>query len=502
MGTRTVDRQDDSGAREQPAADGLLLEQFVQGGDQDAFAALMRRHGPYLLAVCRRVTFHEQDAEDVFQACFLELVRRAGAIQRGDSVAGWLQTVAVRLARRARARRARRRQVEATAPMKDATVSPDDITWREVRRILEEEVARLPDELRVPIILCLFQGLSQEEAAGQLQMNRRTLKGRLRRGRERLRGRLTRRGVSLAVLGALLSAGTTQAAVPAALAQVTVQGATAVATKASLAGVVAPGVLALTGSSFVAGWWAALLLLGLLLGGGAFIAWDRRTPVPPTVQRSFRGKQFDGTFFQWYGPMPDKLLRQEDEGLRITLPPKDGPGDARPLAGWPNDASGIMLRHWVRGNFEVEATLEILHLEPPARGGCAGVDLYFWLDSPQRDGLWVGKQKLPDQSLVFTVGQRLTVGDKRGTQNVLTVPAAETTGIARLRVRREGATFSFFAADGEAGAYKLLDTRQIDTADVRLLRFAADSGWQSDVVIDVRLIDFRITADELVGYKP
>ena len=85
-----------------PRSDGDLLQQFTRAHNQGAFALLMERHGPYLLGVCRRVTAHHEDAEDVFQACFLELVRNGGAISRGNSVAGWLQTVAVRLGRKAR----------------------------------------------------------------------------------------------------------------------------------------------------------------------------------------------------------------------------------------------------------------------------------------------------------------------------------------------------------------------------------------------------------------
>src|SRR5437762_1246137 len=111
METQSADRQEQADpvdGRESAPPDGVLLDQFTTAGDEQAFAALMQRHGPYILGVCRRVTYHAQDAEDVFQACFLELVRKASSICRQNSVAGWLQTVAVRLAHKARARRLRR----------------------------------------------------------------------------------------------------------------------------------------------------------------------------------------------------------------------------------------------------------------------------------------------------------------------------------------------------------------------------------------------------------
>ena len=96
MGTQALNQQPET-APGSPHSDGRLLEHFVKNHDERAFAELVTRHGPYILGVCRRVTAHPQDAEDVFQACFLELVRKAASILQHDSVAGWLQTVAVRL---------------------------------------------------------------------------------------------------------------------------------------------------------------------------------------------------------------------------------------------------------------------------------------------------------------------------------------------------------------------------------------------------------------------
>jgi DNA-directed RNA polymerase specialized sigma24 family protein len=105
MGIQTLNREADSDAGDLSPADGWLLDQFTQQRSEEAFALLMKRHGPYILGVCRRLTQHTQDAEDVFQACFLELARKASAISRRNSVAGWLHTVAVRMARKAGTKR-------------------------------------------------------------------------------------------------------------------------------------------------------------------------------------------------------------------------------------------------------------------------------------------------------------------------------------------------------------------------------------------------------------
>src|ERR1700738_1396782 len=99
MEIKTPQQSDDANVQGGP--DGVLLEQFINDRNQDAFAALMKRHGSYVLRVCRHLTCHVQDADDIFQACFLELVRKAGSIRERNCVAGWLQTVAVRLAYKA-----------------------------------------------------------------------------------------------------------------------------------------------------------------------------------------------------------------------------------------------------------------------------------------------------------------------------------------------------------------------------------------------------------------
>src|SRR5205823_797290 len=152
-----------------PAADGLcgrdLLSRFVKTRDESAFAALVARHGPAVLGVCRRVLADRHAAEDAFQATFLVLARRAAAIRRSASVGCWLHGVAFRVATKVKARLAKRPRL---TDVPDPAVETDDVSWREVRRILDEEVNRLPEHLRYPILLCYFGGKTRDEAAEAL----------------------------------------------------------------------------------------------------------------------------------------------------------------------------------------------------------------------------------------------------------------------------------------------------------------------------------------------
>jgi RNA polymerase sigma factor (sigma-70 family) len=186
-------------------SDRALLERFL-AGDQAAFTAVVERHGAMVLGVCRRVLRQEQDAEDAFQATFLTLARKAGSIRSREALAGWLHGVASRVARKARSAALRR---PAPEPIGDVC-GPDataEMTWREVRAVLDEELTRLPASYRAPLILCYLEGRTQDEAARQLGWTLGAFRGRLERGREKLRARLLRRSVSLpaALLGAALS---------------------------------------------------------------------------------------------------------------------------------------------------------------------------------------------------------------------------------------------------------------------------------------------------------
>ena len=182
--------------------DARLLDGFAARGDALAFAVLVRRHGPAVMAVCRAITGHAQDAEDAFQATFLVLAARAGRLGRPDRLAGWLATVARRTSRRARALAARRRARESSAQATRAVAAelPDPVAEAEVRAILDGELARLPEDLRRPLVLCDVEGRSTVEAAALLGWPRGTVSTRLTRARSLLRGRLTRRGVGVSAV--------------------------------------------------------------------------------------------------------------------------------------------------------------------------------------------------------------------------------------------------------------------------------------------------------------
>jgi RNA polymerase sigma factor (sigma-70 family) len=183
---------EDPGIRQLP--DPILLQRFTDHRDAAAFHALLLRHGAMVLDVCRSVLRNEDDAEDAFQATCLVLARRAGSIRKRASVGSWLHSVAHRTARKVRLRSATRRKNEARTRAQPAAVA-DDLPWREVREVLHEELAKLSERYRLPLVVCYLESRTQEEAAAELGMAGSTLKERLERGRSLLRARLVRRGL-------------------------------------------------------------------------------------------------------------------------------------------------------------------------------------------------------------------------------------------------------------------------------------------------------------------
>jgi RNA polymerase sigma factor (sigma-70 family) len=179
-------------------SDGQLLERFVMSGDGEAFAAIVARHGGLVLSACRSALGSGGDAaaEDAFQATFLVLVRRAGSFPLQGSLAGWLYRVARRVSRQARIEAARRRSRERARAVRGAVEPPHDPARDEIRRLIHQELAELPERYRAPIVLCDLEGLTRDEAAEALGCPPGTVAGRLARARERLRGRLARRGVT------------------------------------------------------------------------------------------------------------------------------------------------------------------------------------------------------------------------------------------------------------------------------------------------------------------
>src|SRR5262245_2375292 len=173
------------------APDADLLRAIVHSRDSGAFATVVRRHGPTVLNACRQVLRQPSDIEDAFQATFLVLFQSGHRVKSGRSLGSWLFGVAHRIAVNARSRRARLESRERTneEPPHPAA-DPPDLSWREASTILHEELIRLPDKLRLPLLLCYLEGKSRDEAAAELGWSAGVVKGRLERGRLRLRARL------------------------------------------------------------------------------------------------------------------------------------------------------------------------------------------------------------------------------------------------------------------------------------------------------------------------
>ncbi len=229
-------------------SDSDLLAAFVDDRDPEAFATLVRRHGPMVLGVCRRVGRDPDAADDAFQAVFLVLARRAGEVRPRSRVGGWLYGVAYKTALKARAVRARRRTRESQVDaFPEPAAPPAAAGWDDLKPILDEELARLPDRLRVPVVLCDLEGRPQRAVAGQLGIAPATLAGRLADARRTLAARLTRRGVTLSAsaLAALLAERGSAGVVNPALAAGVVKAAEAVAAGGAAAGLVSANALQL-----------------------------------------------------------------------------------------------------------------------------------------------------------------------------------------------------------------------------------------------------------------
>jgi RNA polymerase sigma factor (sigma-70 family) len=275
--------------------DGSLLERFWNGPADDAeaaFAVLVDRHGPMVLQLCRRILGDRHDAEDAAQATFLVLARQARSIRRTDSVASWLHGVAARIAARARRDAARRRARERRGAEAAMTVRRGDDGLRDESETpwpeLYEELGRLPDRFRLPIVLCHLEGLTYEQAARQLGCPVRTIQSRLARGRQRLRSRLTRRGVSPAVLAPIPDLAPTT--LSESWKQTTIEAAVRYAAgKAATALVPAPVAVMAEGASRamilhrLMKWAATVLVIGVA-AGGAGLAIRAQSPPPIRAQ--------------------------------------------------------------------------------------------------------------------------------------------------------------------------------------------------------------------------
>lgn len=245
-------------------SDRQLLARFAESRDQDAFTVLVRRHGPMVLAVCRRVLGEIADAEDAFQATFVVLARKAGASGWQESLGSWLYEVAYRCAAKARTASARRRSPVQVPDMPEKERACA-VEHEELRAVLDDELSRLPEKYRAPLVLCYLEGKSSEEAAGLLGCPVGTVHGRLSRARDLLRARLAKRCLMIPV-AAVLAEDVVQAAVPAKLLDATIQAAALSGELAAPVAVLVEGVLR---AMHVTKLKMAALLLGVcLIGAG------------------------------------------------------------------------------------------------------------------------------------------------------------------------------------------------------------------------------------------
>ncbi|HEY7428077.1 MAG TPA: sigma-70 family RNA polymerase sigma factor, partial [Gemmataceae bacterium] len=270
-----------------PPADAELLRRWVERRDEDAFTALVSRHGRMVHGVCRRVLGNPHDAEDAFQAVFLILARKAAALRHPQALASWLHGVAVRLALKARTAASRRPSADpissATEPSDPHPDPLDTLSARELLTLIDREIASLSEVYRLPLVLCDLEERTQEEAARLLGWTLGSLRGRLLRGRERLRTRLVRRGIAPTVLtAAFLQSAADAASLTARVSRLAMRFSTCPASaevSPSVATLVRAGMrgMMLTKLKLVS---AVLLAAGTLVAGAGLLVWPTPTPQP------------------------------------------------------------------------------------------------------------------------------------------------------------------------------------------------------------------------------
>jgi RNA polymerase sigma factor (sigma-70 family) len=273
-------------------SDAQLLERFLLCHDEAAeaaFAVLVERHGPMVLAVCRRVLNDPHDAQDALQATFLVLVRKAATIRKRASLADWLHGVALRVSAHARADLARRRAVEQRAGTGSSIVYATPPADRDVW----EEVEHLPQNLRAVVMLCYLEGLTHEQAARRLGWPVGTVRSRLARARDRLRSRLTRRGLAPGI-AFLPTLSFRSSSLPEGFIDITVKAAMLIAARdAAEAGLVSASAAALTEgvlrTMFITKLKtaaAALLAAGAIASGIGLCAYQGPTRSPGKVEQA------------------------------------------------------------------------------------------------------------------------------------------------------------------------------------------------------------------------
>ncbi len=300
-----------SGGTASGFSDAQLLDRFVIHSDATAFEALVARHGPMVLRVCQGILDDPSDAEDAFQATFLILVKKARTFHGPAALGGWLHLVAHRVAVRANVAAARRRANERRVGlMATASRVSEPTTHNEEYRTLHEEIVRLPEKFRLPIVVCDLQGVPQEQAAIELRLSERTLRRRLRGGRERLKARLLRRGISEAGAGlGVLMLPEARTDLPKAWAETTVRAALAMLNRSPAAGAISATALVLTEGVTRIMLLRKIGLVSISLVGATLTAWGLSAALRPAGEESQQQK----------AAAPAPAEKPHDEAHKITV---------------------------------------------------------------------------------------------------------------------------------------------------------------------------------------
>jgi RND family efflux transporter MFP subunit len=467
--------------RDVSPADAELLERFAAAGDAAAFELLVWRHASLVHGVCRRVLGDRDDAEDAFQAAFLVLARKAPSIRKGAALAGWLYKVAYRVAATARARRAgrvrRERPLFAAADVAAAPAGVPPSEQAELRAVLDDELSRLPEALRLPAILCYVEGKTVDEAAAQLGCPRGTVASRLARARQRLRGRLTRRGLAGVAAAVAADVCHTTTAAPPALVQTAVRAALQSTNGAAPAGTVPGSAAALAEEVLKAMWFtklkavavALVMLVGVLVAGGGLAVglFADAPPQPQPVPAAAPVAQGEG--------VPAQPKDKEKPPVRVTVrrpvqreltPFQEFVGrleafrtvDVRP------NVSGRLVNVVVKEGTEVKKGDLLFELDPTAfRAAAAQAEAQLALAEAKRQA---AKRELDRASELFQTGAvpEAVVAEKRATMQA----AAAGVSVARAALERAqhdlNATRVLAPAQGLFGR-ALVDPGNLVTAD-------------------------------------
>jgi RNA polymerase sigma factor (sigma-70 family) len=392
-------------------SDSHLLERFVTGRDEAAFSALIERHGPMVLRVCRQVLGDPHDAQDAAQAVFLVLAQRARSVRCGGSLASWLHGVALRTAAKARTAAIKRRQHERRAGESRAReafyrASDESSSWPEVH----EELGRLPAKFREPIVLCHLEGLTRELAAQQLGWPLGTVQSRLARGQARLRSQLVRRGVTFSggLAGFAVGADGARAAMSSAWFDATLRGAIRIATAETAAAGSAVQLASITGKALgvmmtykIKFSTVFVLAVGFAAVGGATLARQRLTAPPAEAQENAPPSLTSTPPIQRLPALPSNPIEDSLEvAIRAnagratgsTWRPAKADADA-PLAVDGPSASGRILDH--QGRPVVGVRLWVLNVKRPQ-----GDDVHRFFsrltDAREFNDLWMAWHDLPD----------------------------------------------------------------------------------------------------------